>query len=210
MEAKGTVEPYRMFTSRAEYRLLLRQDNADLRLSEIGHEVGLLPERLWQGVVAKRTAIATELERLAKAHVGSDSLAKLLRRPEVNYRDLPDRNTALGPEVIEQVEISLKYDGYIQRQETEIAKFRTMEDKRIPDWLDYAALRNLRPEARLKLAQVRPATLGQAARISGVSPADISVLMVTMKRGPQEEPSACAAAEHQDELPGHAGCCGDL
>ena len=207
---KGTVEPYRMFTSRAEYRLLLRQDNADLRLSEIGRDVGLLPERLWQRVAAKRVAIASELDRLAKTHVGSDSLARLLRRPEINYHDLPDRNAALSPEVIEQVEIALKYDGYIQRQETEIAKFRTMEDKRIPDWIDYAALRNLRPEARLKLAQIRPATLGQAARISGVNPADISVLMVTMKRGPQAEPPACAAAEHQDEVPGHAGCCGDL
>ncbi|PHX95693.1 MAG: tRNA uridine-5-carboxymethylaminomethyl(34) synthesis enzyme MnmG, partial [Pedosphaera sp.] len=166
---KGTVEPYRMFTSRAEYRLLLRQDNADLRLSEIGRDVGLLPERLWQKVAAKREAIATELDRLAKTHVGSDSQARMLRRPEVSYRDLPDRNTALNPEVVEQVEISLKYDGYIQRQEGEIAKFRTMEDKRIPDWLDFTSLRNLRPEARLKLNQIRPATLGQAARISGVS-----------------------------------------
>lgn len=208
---KGTVEPYRMFTSRAEYRLLLRQDNADLRLSEIGHEVGLLPDRLWQKVVAKRDAIATELDRLGKTHVGSDSLARMLRRPELCYRDLPSRNDALDPEVVEQVEIALKYDGYIQRQEDEIARFRTMEDKRIPDWLDYASLRNLRPEARIKLAKVRPATLGQAARISGVSPADISVVMVTMKRGPKEaEPMACAAAEHQDEVPGHAGCCGDL
>ena len=207
---KGTVEPYRMFTSRAEYRLLLRQDNADLRLSEIGRDVGLLPERLWQKVAAKRQAIATELDRLAKTHVGSDSQARMLRRPEVSYRDLPDRNTALNPEVVEQVEIALKYDGYIQRQEGEIAKFRTMEDKRIPDWLDFTSLRNLRPEARLKLTQIRPATLGQAARISGVSPADISVVMVAMKRAPHEESIACAAAEHQDDIPGHAGCCGDL
>ncbi|NBV24270.1 MAG: tRNA uridine-5-carboxymethylaminomethyl(34) synthesis enzyme MnmG [Proteobacteria bacterium] len=207
---KGTVEPYRMFTSRAEYRLLLRQDNADLRLSEIGHDVGLLPERLWRKVAAKRTAIATELDRLGKTHVGSDSLARLLRRPEMKYADLPQRDESLSAEVVEQVEIALKYDGYIQRQEDEIARFRTMEDKRIPDWLDYAKLRNLRPEARIKLTQIRPATLGQAARISGVSPADISVLMVTMKRGPQEEPMQCAAAEHQDDTPGHSGCCGDL
>lgn len=207
---KGTVEPYRMFTSRAEYRLLLRQDNADLRLSEIGRDVGLLPERLWQKVAAKRDAIATELDRLAKTHMGPDSLAKLLRRPEVSYGDLPHRDEKLSPEVVEQVEVALKYDGYIQRQEGEIAKFRTMEDKRIPDWLDYASLRNLRPEARQKLAQVRPATLGQASRISGVSPADISVVMVAMKRAPAEEPMVCAAAEHQDDVPGHAGCCGDL
>jgi len=207
---KGTVEPYRMFTSRAEYRLLLRQDNADLRLSEIGHTVGLLPERLWQKVATKRDAIMQELDRLAKTHAGSDSLARMLRRPEVSYQDLPNRDASLPVEVIEQVEIALKYDGYIQRQESEIAKFRTMEDKRIPEWIDYSGLRNLRPEARIKLNQVRPATLGQAARISGVSPADISVVMVAMKRGPKEESVACGAAEHQDDVPGHAGCCGDL
>lgn len=207
---KGTVEPYRMFTSRAEYRLLLRQDNADLRLSEIGHDVGLLPERLWRKVAAKRDAIAAELDRLAKTHVGSDSLARLLRRPEVSYGDLPNRNEALSQEVAEQVEIALKYDGYIQRQEGEIAKFRTMEDKRIPDWLDFTTLRNLRPEARIKLNQIRPATLGQAARISGVSPADISVVMIAMKRGPAEEPMACGAVEHQEDVAGHGGCCGDL
>jgi len=207
---KGTVEPYRMFTSRAEYRLLLRQDNADLRLSEIGHDVGLLPERLWRKVAAKRDAIAAELNRLAKTHMGSDSLARMLRRPEVSYGNLPHRNEKLSPEVIEQVEISLKYDGYIQRQEAEVERFRTMEDKRIPDWLDYASLRNLRPEARQKLTQIRPATLGQASRISGVSPADVSVVMIAMRRGPAEGPVACAAAEHQEDVAGHAGCCGDL
>lgn len=207
---KGTVEPYRMFTSRAEYRLLLRQDNADLRLADIGRDVGLLPERLWQKLDAKREAIATELDRLARTHSGPDSLAKLLRRPELSYADLPSRNDSLPPEVIEQVEFSLKYDGYIQRQEAEVERFRTMEDKQIPPWLDYHSLRNLRPEARQKLSKVRPATLGQAGRISGVSPADISVVMVAMKRGPVEEPTACAAAEHQDEVPGHSGCCGDL
>jgi tRNA uridine 5-carboxymethylaminomethyl modification enzyme len=208
---KGTVEPYRMFTSRAEYRLLLRQDNADLRLSEIGHEVGLLPERLWRKVATKREAITTELDRLARTHAGSDSLARLLKRPEVSYADLPSRDEMLHPDVIEQVEIALKYDGYIQRQEAEVERFRTMEDKQIPAWLDYQSLRNLRPEARQKLTKVRPTTLGQASRISGVSPADISVVMVAMKRGPAAEPVACGAAEHQDdEVPGHAGCCGDL
>jgi tRNA uridine 5-carboxymethylaminomethyl modification enzyme len=207
---KGTVEPYRMFTSRAEYRLLLRQDNADLRLADIGREVGLLPERLWRTVAAKREAIGAELERLGRTHVGSDSLAKLLRRPEVSYADLPNRIESLSPEVVEQVEFALKYDGYIQRQEAEVARFRTMEDKQIPAWLDYHALRNLRPEARQKLSKLRPATLGQASRISGVSPADIGVVMVAMKHGPVEEPGACAAAEHQDEVAGHSGCCGDL
>lgn len=207
---KGTVEPYRMFTSRAEYRLLLRQDNADLRLSEIGRDVGLLSERLWQKVAAKRDAIATELDRLGRTHAGSDSLAKLLKRPEISYKDLPIRNEALDSEVVEQVEIALKYDGYIQRQESEIARFRTMEDKRIPDWLDYISLHNLRPEARTKLDQIRPSTLGQAARISGVSPADISVVMVAMKRSPKTEAAASCAVDHQDDIPGHSGCCGDL
>lgn len=207
---KGTVEPYRMFTSRAEYRLLLRQDNADLRLADIGRDVGLLPERLWQKLSAKRDAIAAELDRLARTHSGSDSLAKLLRRPEMNYRDLPDHNPALAPEVIEQVEITLKYDGYIQRQEAEVERFRTMEDKQIPAWLDYQSLRNLRPEARQKLSTIRPATLGQASRISGVSPADMSVVMIAMKRPPAEEATACGAAEHQVEVAGHSSCCGDV
>lgn len=207
---KGTVEPYRMFTSRAEYRLLLRQDNADLRLSEMGHRVGLLPDRHWQKVVAKRDAVAAEIERLGRTHHGPDSLAKLLRRPEMSYADLPGRDDALPPEVIEQVEIALKYDGYIQRQEAEVERFRSMEDKQIPAWLDFGTLKNIKPEARQKLAKIRPKTLGQASRISGVSPADISVLMVAMKRGPAEEPIACGAAEHQDEVAGHSGCCGDL
>jgi tRNA uridine 5-carboxymethylaminomethyl modification enzyme len=207
---KGTVEPYRMFTSRAEYRLLLRQDNADLRLSEMGHRVGLLPDRYWQKVIAKRDAVGAEIERLGRTHHGSDSLAKLLRRPEMSYADLPGRDDALPPEVIEQVEIALKYDGYIQRQEAEVERFRSMEDKQIPAWLDFGTLKNIKPEARQKLAKIRPKTLGQASRISGVSPADISVLMVAMKRGPAEEPIACGAAEHQDEVAGHSGCCGDL
>lgn len=207
---KGTVEPYRMFTSRAEYRLLLRQDNADLRLSETGHHVGLLPDRCWKQVMAKRDAVAAEIERLGRTHHGSDSLAKLLRRPEMAYSQLPGRNEALPAEVIEQVEIALKYDGYIQRQEAEVERFRSMEDKQIPMWLDFGTLKNIKPEARQKLAKIRPKTLGQASRISGVSPADISVLMVAMKRGPAEEAVACGAAEHQDEVAGHSGCCGDL
>ena len=207
---KGTVEPYRMFTSRAEYRLLLRQDNADLRLSEIGHRVGLLPSRLWNRVAEKQATITAELNRLQRTHSGPDSLAKLLRRPEVTYADLPGRDASLAPEITQQVEVALKYDGYIQRQEAEVERFRAMEDKRIPGWIDYQVLRNLRPEARQKLSQIRPTTLGQASRISGVSPADISVLMVTLKRGPTETPAICAAAEHQDEVPGHGGCCGDI
>ena len=184
---KGTTEPYRMFTSRAEYRLILRQDNADLRLSELGHHIGLLPPRNYQRFLEKREAIRTELERLENTRVGPISLAQMLRRPTVTYRDLPGRNDTLSEEVVQQVEISLKYNGYINRQETEVAKFRVLEGKRIPAWMDYNSIPSLRTEARQKLTKTRPATLGQASRISGVSPADISLLMIWMKRGPQEE-----------------------
>lgn len=201
---KGTVEPYRMFTSRAEYRLLLRQDNADLRLSEIGREVGLLSGRRWQRVAAKRAAIDDEISRLSHTHHGSDSLAKLLRRPEMTYANLPSRNDFLPSEVIEQVEIAVKFDGYVQRQEAEIERFRNMEDKQIPDWLDFEALRNIKPEARQKMAKIRPTTLGQASRISGVSPADISVLMIAMKRGPKDQGEVCGFEDQQDESNGHS------
>lgn len=211
---KGTTEPYRMFTSRAEYRLLLRQDNADLRLSEIGHEIGLLPTRNYQIFKAKRTAIATELARLQTTRVGANTLTELLRRPEIHYADLPSRDNALSTEVIQQVEIEIKYEGYIDRQEIEITRFKTLEDKQIPAWLDYNSVHSLRPEARQKLIKVRPATLGQASRISGVSPSDISLVMVWMKRGPNDilsdEPKQCGAVEHQAEDSAHESCCGDL
>ncbi len=184
---KGTSEPYRMFTSRAEYRLLLRQDNADLRLSEIGHAVGLLPERNYRKFEAKKQAIAEELVRLEKTREGTHTLAQLLRRPEVGYANLTSRNDSLSPEVVQQVEIALKYAGYIDRQELEIEKFRDLEDKQIPDWMDYSQIRSLRTEARVKLQKIRPATLGQASRISGVSPADVNLVMVWMKRGPQPQ-----------------------
>jgi tRNA uridine 5-carboxymethylaminomethyl modification enzyme len=180
---KGTVEPYRMFTSRAEYRLLLRQDNADLRLSELGYEIGLLPLRNFQKFAAKRDAIAAELKRLATTRVGSDLLQALLRRPEVSYYDLPSCHPDLSEEIARQVEIEIKYAGYIERQEVEVAKFRNLEDKQIPDWLDYGEVPSLRTEARVKLQKLRPQTLGQASRISGVSPADIAILMVWLKRG---------------------------
>ena len=211
---KGTTEPYRMFTSRAEYRLLLRQDNADLRLSEIGHEIGLLPTRNYQIFKAKRTAIDTELARLQSTRVGANTLTELLRRPEIQYADLPSRDNSLSAEVIQQVEIGIKYEGYIDRQEVEIARFKTLEDKQIPAWLDYNSVHSLRPEARQKLLSIRPATLGQASRISGVSPSDISLVMVWMKRGPSgnlpNEPKQCGAVEHQDEESAPNSCCGDL
>jgi tRNA uridine 5-carboxymethylaminomethyl modification enzyme len=179
---KGTTEPYRMFTSRAEYRLLLRQDNADLRLSELGHDVGLLPERHYQTFRAKQQAIADEMNRIIATRYGSNTLINILSRPEVAYQDLPGKNEALSDEIIQQVEIAAKYAGYIDRQELEVEKFRNMESKRIPDAFDFSTVPSLRLEASQKLARIRPATIGQAARISGVSPADIGILLVWLKR----------------------------
>jgi len=180
---KGTFEPYRMFTSRAEYRLLLRQDNADLRLSDIGHKVGLLPERKARLVQEKQQRINAEILRLETTRSGCETLAQVLRRPEIRYEDLPNPKGRLTDEVIQQVEIAIKYAGYISRQEDEVAKFKNLEDKHIPETFDYSTVPSLRSEARQKFIQIRPATLGQASRISGVSPADISILMVWLRRG---------------------------
>jgi tRNA uridine 5-carboxymethylaminomethyl modification enzyme len=180
---KGTTEPYRMFTSRAEYRLLLRQDNADLRLGGLGHELGLLPARNARKLETKRAAIENELARLERTRAGTDTLAQLLRRPEMTYANLPNRNAGLPDEVIQQVEIFLKYEGYIARQEIEVAKLKSLEDKQIPAWMDYNKVPSLRTEARQKLAKIQPGTLGQASRISGVSPSDIGILMVWLKQG---------------------------
>ncbi len=187
---KGTTEPYRMFTSRAEYRLTLRQDNADARLCEIAYNAGLLQNRDYQTFRRKQDAIREEIHRLSTTWVGSESLANLLRRPEISYVDLPSPNPMLSSEVIEQVENELKYAGYIARQDVDVAKFKAMEEKCIPSWLDYAAIPGLRTEARQKLLKIKPATLGQASRISGVSPADLSLVMVWMKRGRMQPVSA--------------------
>jgi tRNA uridine 5-carboxymethylaminomethyl modification enzyme len=179
---KGTVEPYRMFTSRAEYRLTMRQDNADLRLSRLGFDIGLLPSRNYSSFQRKEESIQSELSRLSSTRVGSETLEQLLRRPEITYKDLPKTNGKLAIEVVEQVEIMVKYAGYIERQDAEIAKFRNLEEKRIPDSFDYSLVPSLRREARQKLSSIRPSTIGQASRISGVSPADISILIVWLKR----------------------------
>jgi len=198
---KGTTEPYRMFTSRAEYRLLLRQDNADTRLSQIGSEIGLLPERNFKRFQVKQAAIMTELSRLQKTRSGQDTLEQLLRRPEISYKDLPHRDDALEDEVVLQVEIAVKYAGYIDRQELEVEKYKLLEDKEIPDSFDYATAGGLRTEARMKLGQIRPRTIGQATRISGVSPADISILLVWLKRGnmsPQATTDCATAATDLD------------
>jgi tRNA uridine 5-carboxymethylaminomethyl modification enzyme len=184
---KGTAEPYRMFTSRAEYRLLLRQDNADARLSELAHEIGLLPERHYRAWTKKKAAVEAEIIRLQSTRIGTDTLAQMLKRPEVTYPALPSRNDQLTAEEMQQVEIGIKYVGYISRQETEVARFKQLEDKEIPLTFDYQAVNGLRREARQKLGQIRPRTLGQASRISGVTPADVSVLMVWLKRGAASE-----------------------
>jgi tRNA uridine 5-carboxymethylaminomethyl modification enzyme len=179
---KGTSEPYRMFTSRAEYRLLLRQDNADLRLSQLGWEVGLLPKNNFNQFLVKKTAIENEITRLKSTYYDKYSLAKILSRPEVNYQNLPNRMEHLSDEVVQQVEIAVKYAGYISRQETEVGRLKNLEDKKIPVTFDFSAVPSLRLEARQKLTKIRPQTIGQAARISGVSPADISILLVWLKR----------------------------
>jgi tRNA uridine 5-carboxymethylaminomethyl modification enzyme len=204
---KGTTEPYRMFTSRAEHRLLLRQDNADMRLSEIGHEIGLLPKRNYKKFSAKKQAIEQELSRLSKTFYVNNTLIKILSRPEVSYKNLPSQNNALSDEIVQQVEIAVKYAGYINRQELEVQKFKKLEDKSIPNTFDFSTVPSLRLEARQKFAKIRPTTIGQAARISGVSPADISILMVWLKRSAgangkndsAKETEACGVCESELE-----------
>jgi len=191
---KGTAEPYRMFTSRAEYRLLLRQDNADLRLSQTAYEIGLLPERNYRRFKAKQQSIESELDRLSRTKAGNETLEQILRRPKIMYSDL-DNKLTLPSEVIAQVEIAIKYAGYISRQEQEIAKFKNLEHKQIPSDFDFSTVPSLRNEARQKLAKIRPATVGQASRISGVSPADIGILMVWLKRGGGERTSNLETAD---------------
>ncbi|MBR4725267.1 MAG: tRNA uridine-5-carboxymethylaminomethyl(34) synthesis enzyme MnmG [Lachnospiraceae bacterium] len=197
---KETQEPYRMMTSRAEYRLLLRQDNADLRLYEQGHRVGLLPRERYDAVLQKKNDIEKEIERLENTFVGTSpevqeflkdndstelttgvSLAELVRRPELDYYKIAiiDKNRPGLPEdVCEQVSIEIKYSGYISRQIQQVEQFKKLEKKLIPEDIDYMQVPSLRIEARQKLIRFRPASIGQASRISGVSPADINVLVV--------------------------------
>ncbi|HET7626318.1 MAG TPA: tRNA uridine-5-carboxymethylaminomethyl(34) synthesis enzyme MnmG [Verrucomicrobiae bacterium] len=184
---KGTAEPYRMFTSRAEYRLILRQDNADARLSQIGYEIGLLPARNFKVFEAKQKSVSDEITRLETTRIGSETLAQILKRPEISYNKLPNKNEKLASEITDQVEIIIKYAGYIDRQELEIEKFKSLEEKAIPENFDYSIVPSLRSEARQKLGKIRPATLGQASRISGVSPADVSILTIWLKRGAKAE-----------------------
>ena len=200
---KGTDEPYRMMTSRSEYRLLHRQDNADQRLSHIGLAIGLVSPERHQAVLDKYAAVDRELERLENCHIAPGeginalltengtsplstglSLAELIRRPQLSYSDLapfdPER-PSLSRTVTEQVEIRLKYDGYIKRQLKQVEEFSRMENRRLPPDIDYDDIPGLRLEAREKLKKIRPENFGQASRISGVSPADVSVLMIYME-----------------------------
>ena len=201
---KETFEPYRMMTSRAEYRLLLRQDNADLRLTKIGHEVGLIDDERYESLLKKERQIKEEEERLDHVNIGANkevqkllesmgsttlksgaSIKELIRRPELNYTALapidPER-PVLAMDVQEQVNINIKYEGYIRRQMSQVKQFKKMEKKRIPEEIDYEDVGSLRIEARQKLSKIRPASIGQASRISGVSPADISVLLIYLEQ----------------------------
>jgi tRNA uridine 5-carboxymethylaminomethyl modification enzyme len=179
---KGTCEPYRMFTSRAEYRLLLRQDNGDLRLSRLGYEIGLLPKRNYERFKSKESQIINEINRLNKTLYNGDLLSKILSRTEMSYDNLPDKDLRLSKDIIQQVEIAIKYAGYIERQNIEVGRQKHMEDKLIPAGFDYSIVPSLRSEARNKLLSLQPRTIGQAARISGISPADISILLIWLKR----------------------------
>jgi len=184
---KGTTEPYRMFTSRAEHRLLLRQDNADLRLCDIGNSLGLLTPTCYAQFSRKREQIQNELERLRSNRLGSTTLEQILRRPDVRYQDLPSRAAGLSPDVILEIETTVKYAGYVERQTLEVRKSIGLETKRIPDWFNYDLVTGLGTEARLRLNTIRPTTVGQASRISGVTPADLTLLSVWLKR-PQSMP----------------------
>lgn len=200
---KESHEPYRMMTSRAEYRLLLRQDNADLRLTKIGYEIGLISRERYEKLLEKEKMIEEEIRRAEHTNIGTSpevqsllqslgstpltsgtTLAELIRRPELSYEKLAqiDKNRVDLPyDVIEQVDINIKYDGYIKRQMRQVEQFKKMENRKIPDDINYDEVKSLRIEAKQKLNQIRPSSIGQASRISGVSPADISVLLVYLK-----------------------------
>ncbi|MDK2902675.1 MAG: tRNA uridine 5-carboxymethylaminomethyl modification enzyme [Clostridiales bacterium] len=202
---KGTAEPYRMMTSRAEYRLLLRQDNADMRLTPVGYDIGLVGADRYGRYLLKKDQVQSELERLKSTIIAPDAevnelldklssqpvktgitLYDLIKRPEISYAMLAPidkgRPPDLLPQAIEQVEINIKYEGYIARQRMQIERFKKMEDHKLPDDIDYATIKGLRIEARQKLDRIRPQSIGQASRISGVSPADISVLLIYLKQ----------------------------
>ena len=201
---KENHEPYRMMTSRAEYRLLLRQDNADIRLTKKGYEIGLIDEKRYEKLLKKEELIRQEIERVSKVHIGANktvqeyleklgstelkssaTLAELIRRPELTYESLKeiDAERPLLPEdVCEQVNIYIKYEGYLQRQMKQVEQFKKLEQRKIPEHMDYDSVPSLRIEARQKLKQYQPSSIGQASRLAGVSPADISVLLIYLEK----------------------------
>lgn len=200
---KESHEPYRMMTSRSEYRLLLRQDNADIRLTKLGYDIGLISEVRYQRLLEKEKQIEEEINRLKNIHVGANlkvqeflvkngstplqtsaNLAEVIRRPELNYdltKEIDDNRKELRKEVRDQVNINIKYEGYIKRQESQVKQFKKLENKKIPADIDYSKVNSLRIEAVQKLSKVKPSSIGQASRISGVSPADITVLLVYLE-----------------------------
>ena len=198
---KGVLDPYRLLTSRAEYRLLLRQDNADLRLTSVGREIGLVADGRWEAFIGKRESIDKELERLSSTFIkpgeteklelmGIESLGRpasleeILRRPEVSYQDIikVSSNGRLEPDAAEQVELSVKYQGYIDRELAQVERNRRLEVKTVPEGIDFTYIRSLSCEAKDKLTKIRPITLGQASRIPGVTPADVAILAVYLEQ----------------------------
>ncbi len=201
---KENHEPYRMMTSRAEYRLLLRQDNADMRLTEIGYKIGIIDENRYKKLLKKKEDVKAEIERVEETHIGANAvvqkcleklgstelkssatLAELIRRPELSYealKELDPKRPRLPDSVCEQVNIYIKYEGYLQRQMKQVEQFKKLEQKKIPEDLDYDSVPSLRIEARQKLKQYQPASIGQASRLAGVSPADVSVLLIYLEK----------------------------